>query len=410
MYIDDVRVATTPGTFDDDVFDIIGQDVRVMPTGPPQYIGDIADIWVDVGSYLDLSVEANRRKFISASGHPVFLGNAGEIPTGAPPDIFLNGDATTWQFNKGAGDGFAPSGAINNAATDASLDLHRLRGHWRLDEIGGTAIADSSGNGANGTADTAVTPAVGQIAGAIAFGPGEDEIVITDNSFDNLSPLSVCAWFNTSDINYAGAQEIVTKSNNGVNDPWQFYIYSGGQLVFYNNEQDEFISASGLVQENTWHHGCAVWDGTATAGSTQLYLDGSPVASSRTDHGAGTLSDASFNVSIGASNNGAWDFVGLIDDVRIYNRLLTPSQVAAIQGGKQIACAAPDGGKGDMIYNDDYSVMQYCNGAGWQAMGPQGNGGAGCANPSGAAGDLVYNDDFNVMQFCEGDSWISIGK
>jgi hypothetical protein len=48
-----------------------------------------ADCWWGLGQFADLTVTANRRKFISAALHPVDLGAAGELPTGAPPTFFL---------------------------------------------------------------------------------------------------------------------------------------------------------------------------------------------------------------------------------------------------------------------------------------------------------------------------------
>ncbi|MEC7029211.1 MAG: LamG domain-containing protein, partial [Pseudomonadota bacterium] len=52
----------------------------------------LADIWLDYGTYVDLSKVDNRRKFISNSGMPMYLGADGSLPTGSPPDIFLSGD------------------------------------------------------------------------------------------------------------------------------------------------------------------------------------------------------------------------------------------------------------------------------------------------------------------------------
>lgn len=50
----------------------------------------IGDAWIsDTAAFFDLSVEANRRKFIDAAGDPVSLGNNGELPTGTPPQVYL---------------------------------------------------------------------------------------------------------------------------------------------------------------------------------------------------------------------------------------------------------------------------------------------------------------------------------
>ena len=53
----------------------------------------------------------------------------------------------------------------------------------------------------------------------------------------------------------------------------------------------------------------------------------------------------------------------------------------------------------------------YCNGARWIAMGllSPGAGGGGCSNPIGPEGDLVYNLDRHVYQYCDGDIWRAVG-
>lgn len=74
------------------------------------------------------------------------------------------------------------------------------------------------------------------------------------------------------------------------------------------------------------------------------------------------------------------------------------------------SCDSPSGARGDLFYNTANHVLQYCSRGGWQALGPDGDGGAGCTFPDGDAGDVVYNTTHNVLQYCEGDAWIGIGK
>lgn len=69
-------------------------------------------------SYLDLSVEANRRLFISAAGKPVNLGVDGSTPLGVQPLLYVpNGDPST---NKGSGGNFTVSGTLDAASTSPS--------------------------------------------------------------------------------------------------------------------------------------------------------------------------------------------------------------------------------------------------------------------------------------------------
>ncbi|MFH1159200.1 MAG: hypothetical protein V1721_10040 [Pseudomonadota bacterium] len=73
------------------------------------------------------------------------------------------------------------------------------------------------------------------------------------------------------------------------------------------------------------------------------------------------------------------------------------------------ACSSPVGSDGDMMYNADYHVPQYCDGTNWRAIGTSGSGGAGCSGPAGNEGDIMYNTDYHVLQFCDGAAWRAMG-
>ena len=86
--------------------------------------GDIADFYFNNAEYIDLSIEANRRKFISSAGKPVYLGNNGELPTGTSPRLFLSlaqgAAVSTFATNKGTGGGMTITGTLAEAATSPS--------------------------------------------------------------------------------------------------------------------------------------------------------------------------------------------------------------------------------------------------------------------------------------------------
>ena len=110
----------------------------------------------------------------------------------------------------------------------------------------------------------------------------------------------------------------------------------------------------------------------------------------------------------GDESNGYFD--GIIDDARIYDRALSAPDVAALYAAAGGGCSNPSGAAGEIVYNADFNVVQYCNGTNWKAMGPfPGAGGAGCSNPSRATGSLLYNATSNVMQYCDGTNWKAMG-
>lgn len=75
------------------------------------------------------------------------------------------------------------------------------------------------------------------------------------------------------------------------------------------------------------------------------------------------------------------------------------------------ACSAPAGQGGDIVYNQDERVLQWCDGDDWYAAGQIGPAGPndGCLNPAGVGGDMIYNDAEDLLQYCDGDHWRGIG-
>ena len=82
--------------------------------------GKIADFYLTLGETLDMTVEANRRKFIDASGNPVSLGADGSTPTGSQPEVYLGGttkDYTNWEENLGSASNFVKTGTPTDGGT-----------------------------------------------------------------------------------------------------------------------------------------------------------------------------------------------------------------------------------------------------------------------------------------------------
>lgn len=74
-------------------------------------------------------------------------------------------------------------------------------------------------------------------------------------------------------------------------------------------------------------------------------------------------------------------------------------------------CINPAGIEGDVLYNSDYNVPQYCNSVEWVALGRLNPlaGGSGCTGPIAVEGDIIYNADYHVLQYCDGDDWKATG-
>jgi hypothetical protein len=83
-------------------------------SGALQYDGCLSEFWWAPGQYIDLSVQGNRDKFISANrgagGEPVNLGSGGATPTGTQPILYLKDATTSFPNNYGTGGNMVKKG------------------------------------------------------------------------------------------------------------------------------------------------------------------------------------------------------------------------------------------------------------------------------------------------------------
>lgn len=115
LYINDVSDLVVT-TFTNDTLDYTNGNVGVgaLTDGTLKLNGGLGEVFFHT-AYIDLSVEANRRKFISYSGRPVSLGANGSLPLGVQPLIYLpTGDPSN---NLGTGGAFVVSGALTAATS-----------------------------------------------------------------------------------------------------------------------------------------------------------------------------------------------------------------------------------------------------------------------------------------------------
>jgi len=110
MYIDDISVGSTSAISDDTIAWSGGAwSVGAVPDGTNKLAGALSDLYF-IDRFFDLTVEANRRKFIDSSGNPVFLGEDGSIPTDTFPSIYQPGSQLDQGFNGGRGGDFVSQG------------------------------------------------------------------------------------------------------------------------------------------------------------------------------------------------------------------------------------------------------------------------------------------------------------
>lgn len=120
QYVDDVS--------DMDVVDYVNDTIHYTaanyslggsPGGTLLFNGCLSEMFFHT-TYLDLSVVANRRKFISSSGKPVSLGADGSLPLGVQPLLYVPDGDASGAGNKGTGGAFTTVGALTACTSSPS--------------------------------------------------------------------------------------------------------------------------------------------------------------------------------------------------------------------------------------------------------------------------------------------------
>ncbi|MHC4431834.1 MAG: LamG domain-containing protein [Planctomycetota bacterium] len=211
---------------------------------------------------------------------------------------------------------------LTSAAEAADPDLVA---HWRFDETSGTTAVDASGNGHDGTlmGDPQWVP--GRLGGALEFdGAGDYVDCGSSPDFEIAVNISITCWIKVNVFDKSW-QAIMTTSDSS----WRVHRSSGTNNIAWGTSGLSPTDLTGTTDVSTgeWFHVATVYNGAQKL----LYINGNLDASSDS---TGNISASSMPVYIG-ENSGAtgrhWD--GLIDDVRIYKRALTDTEILGVMSG-----------------------------------------------------------------------------
>lgn len=114
MYINDASDVTGSPTALNNTLEYSRLDLSwgANKVGGSKLNADVADFYFNTDTTLDISVTANRRKFITAGLKPVYLGTTGQLPTGATPQIYLTNPFSSWQTNAAGNGNYTVTGAL----------------------------------------------------------------------------------------------------------------------------------------------------------------------------------------------------------------------------------------------------------------------------------------------------------
>jgi hypothetical protein len=210
-----------------------------------------------------------------------------------------------------------------NAAEAQAFVTDGLIGFWTLDEsdIDGDTVKDVFGD-TDGTIVGDPETVAGQIEEGMKFDGVEDRVEIPKSLMVGLESFTIECWFNYE--NSSNWRWMV-----GGGPEWNYglgmCIYSGSNIVRYHLKTDKgsFYSGNGTTSLNPgdWYHIAYTYDGKTVTSYVDGELDFLQLLS-----GVVQIDPTTLAIGAGYWNNSEY-FVGIIDEVRIYDRALTEDEV-----------------------------------------------------------------------------------
>jgi hypothetical protein len=200
-----------------------------------------------------------------------------------------------------------------------------LIGWWKLDDGSGTVARDSSHafNGNDGKLVGDAKWVKGKKGGALRLNGGQ-YVSLGDIFQGGYSEISIACWVKHSRSQW---QNIVERSAWDNPDGIGLMMDYNGTSVTFGHYGIVGASSKVNVQDNQWHHVAGTMRQSGSDYIYSIYVDGKLDNTATNSTG---LTATTHGWAIGARYDGTWTYRGLVEDVRIYDRALSDSEIQAI--------------------------------------------------------------------------------
>ncbi len=239
-----------------------------------------------------------------------------------------------------------------------------LVGYWKMDEGQGQVTTDASSSKINGTLGANSSSATDDptwqtdqcISGKCLWFDGSNDFVNLgangDYAFQAGNKWTTSLWFKT---NTSGKSMSLMAKNTG-------YAVAGYEIVIGKYSNQGYDNKVGFVVDNSvghnqttstnnlpiindgmWHYATVVFDASGASVTGAIYLDGEgygTLDSGVSISGWATATSNPLKLGRAISGDSTYFFNGQIDEPRVYNRALSPSEVSALYN-KGAGCTSP---------------------------------------------------------------------
>ena len=204
---------------------------------------------------------------------------------------------------------------------------------YAFNEGSGTTAADASGSGLTGTLTNGAAWGTGRNAGAVLLDGVDDFVELGNPALLQLTgSMTVSAWVNSAAFPVDDAAIVSKRASGEVGYQLDTTVDRGPRTISFKLTNSSggtmFRYGATTLQANTWYFVTGVYDAATSA--LHVYLNGQLEDGTLLGTVTATQQNSSANVNIGRRPTGnSFNFNGRIDDVRIYGRALTQTEIQA---------------------------------------------------------------------------------
>ncbi len=209
-----------------------------------------------------------------------------------------------------------------------------LVAYWDFNETNGEIASDSSGNGHDGTllGDPQWTKD-GYFGGGLEFDQAGDEVNVPFHEDLNQETFTITAWANV-EPGSGGHRAVVSNRDEPPTAGHIFYAAPNNTWEFWTGDgATPWVAIRGpAVNLGEWDH----LAGTFADGKQKFYVNGELIGESDSDPNFNSRQE--FLIGAGANEraNHEYLFKGIIDEVRLYNRVLGEKEIAAVMESESL--------------------------------------------------------------------------
>ena len=238
----------------------------------------------------------------------------------------LKGGATDPRVKDVAGNALAGDVSWSFTTASSGGGAPGLVAGYHFDEGSGSTVADSSGNDNTGTISGATWTTAGKFGNALVFNGTNNRVNVPDaNSLDLTNGMTLEAWVYPTTL--SGWNSVILKERGSNGLAYALYANDNGSRPsgYVRIGSDRSVRGNGALPLNTWTHLAVTYDGALL----RLYQNGVEVGSRAQ---TGNISHVLTSAEIGGNTVWGEYFSGRIDEVRIYNRALTATEILTDMG------------------------------------------------------------------------------